>query len=65
MLIADNTWEAIREQFSEEEKAAMRAVVQGQCICPRGVVIDEDGLDEALRQKLQAAKQKQVGRKKS
>jgi hypothetical protein len=56
MLITDSTWERIREQFSEDEKKALRCHVTGETICPRGIVVDEDALSAELRDKLIAAK---------
>lgn len=54
-LIRDSVWETIRDQFSEAEKVNLRQAITGQAICPKGVVIDVDLLDMALRDKLTAA----------
>ncbi len=55
MLIRDSDWEAVREQFSEDEKAALRASVQGQAICPKGFIINETKLNVALEFKITQA----------
>jgi len=55
MLVRDFTWEAIRAQFSEEEKVELRAAMCGQAICPRGVILDEDEVNAILRDKLASA----------
>lgn len=60
MLIFDATWARIRERFTEEEKQKLREVYLGESICPRGMVIDEAKLDEALRAKVIAAKTERV-----
>jgi ABC-type phosphate/phosphonate transport system substrate-binding protein len=52
VLIRLTTWEAIREQFTDDEKDALNAVATGETICPRGLVIDEDKLAPELRDKL-------------
>lgn len=53
MLIYDSVWNAIRTEFTSEEKKELRKAVQGQSICPRGVFVDEhdNGLPDALRTK--------------
>ena len=56
MLITDATWQRIRERFSEEEKQALRDAWCGETICPKGIVIDEAKLDEALCARVTAAK---------
>ena len=56
MLITDVTWNRIREQFSEDEKKALRAHVTGETICPRGIVVEESELSAELAAKLKTAK---------
>ena len=63
MLIRDSDWEAIREQFSEDQKAALRASVQGQAICPKGFIIDETKLDVVLEFKITQAMAPRANRK--
>jgi hypothetical protein len=55
MLIRDTVWTAIREQFSEEEKAELRKAVTGEAICPRGFCVDVEAIPEPLRTKLTTA----------
>jgi hypothetical protein len=55
MLIRDTIWDKIRSQFSEEEKAQLRTVFQAHCICPKGVIIDDDRLDPPLQAKIRLA----------
>ena len=55
MLIRDSDWKTIHEQFSEDQKAALRASVQGQAICPKGFIIDETKLDVVLEFKITQA----------
>lgn len=60
MLISDATWKRIRERFTEEEKQALRDAYLGETICPKGIVIDEAKLNEALRAKVTAVKKEMV-----
>lgn len=55
MLLRMSTWEQIREQFSEAEKAALNAAITGETICPRACVVDADKLPGDLRERLQSA----------
>ncbi len=55
MLIRDAKWEAVRGQFTEEEKASLRKAMTGSVICPAGIVIDPDVLSPKLRAKITAA----------
>ena len=55
MLIRKSTWKLIRERFTEEEKAQLNRAIQGEAICPRGVVVGADALGAALRAKVEAA----------
>lgn len=52
MLIRMNRWEQVRQHFSEDEKRALNAAKTGEVICPRGIMIDEEALRPALRQKV-------------
>ncbi len=54
-LIRDSVWETIRDQFSDSEKVNLRQAITGQAICPKGVIVDVDLLNVALRDKLTAA----------
>ncbi len=58
MLITDATWNKIRDQFNEDEKALLRAHICGETICPRGIVVNESVLPTALAEKLKSAKEK-------
>ncbi len=55
MLIRDTDWEAIRDQFSEDEKVELRKAIQGEAICPKGFIIDETKLNVALEFKITQA----------
>lgn len=55
MLITSTMWDEIRSHFTPEEKALLNAAMTGEVICPRGVVLDEAMLPEALRGKLVGA----------
>jgi hypothetical protein len=57
MLIRETQWEAIRGQFSEEEKIELRKYVTGEAICPRGFCVDVESIPEPLRTKLTTALQ--------
>lgn len=52
MLIRDSTWAKIREHFTEEEKADLRECVTGECICPRGFMLEASDLLPELCAKL-------------
>jgi len=52
MLIRDSTWNAIRTQFSEEEKVELRTHITGETICPMGFIVDSDEIPVVLRYKL-------------
>jgi hypothetical protein len=41
MLLTMDDWNSIRENFSEEEKAALNAAIQGEVLCPRGCIVNE------------------------
>lgn len=67
MLITDNFWESIRENFTEEEKKELYESISGATICPKGITIDADKLDEDLLDKLNKLKHtycKQLPKKK-
>jgi hypothetical protein len=55
MLIRNSTWERIRDQFTEEEKADLRMCVVSKCICPPGFMIEEDDVQPTLLNKLKFA----------
>jgi hypothetical protein len=59
MLIRDEMWDRIRDQFTESEKANLRAQVTGMTICPRGWTIDDTQLEEPLADKLKLAIKKE------
>lgn len=50
--ISEETWQQIRAEFSEDEKATLRTAVRGETICPRGYHADVDALDAGLAEKL-------------
>lgn len=55
MLVRTSTWDRVRSQFTDAEKAALNAAFTGQVICPRGVTVDENQLSPELRDKLTKA----------
>lgn len=57
MLITDQTWQRIRSQFDDTEKAALNNAVAGSCICPRGLVLEDSRMPPELLAKLKAAKE--------
>jgi hypothetical protein len=59
MLIRDEMWDRIRDQFTESEKAKLRATVTGTTLCPRGWTMDAEQLEEPLRNKLKTAIEKE------
>lgn len=48
MILRYDLWQRIREHFSEEDKAEIRAAISGEAICPRGWVVDTDKLAPGL-----------------
>lgn len=52
MFISDRVWERIRDQFTDDEKTTLNALVKGRMLCPAGVEIDADGLEAGLAEKL-------------
>lgn len=55
MLIRDDTWLKIREQFSEGEKVVMRSSITADTADPKGVVVNENGIGPNLFQKIKVA----------
>jgi hypothetical protein len=55
MLLRDNVWEAIREQFTEEERVELRKFVTGVSVCPRAFVVDAESIPNPLQSKLTTA----------
>lgn len=55
MLIRDEVWLKIREQFTESEKEVLRANMTGETICPKGCSISLDGVGLNLQAKLKTA----------
>lgn len=55
MIISDRVWMRIRDQFSEDEKVALRSVITGDVLCPAGVEIDANRLEAGLADKLTQA----------
>ena len=55
MLIRDEVWLKIREQFTEGEKAVLRANMTGETICPKGCTVSLADLGPNLRAKLETA----------
>jgi len=51
LLIMD-TWNHIRFDFTEEEKAKLNAAIIGETICPKGCVLDLTKLGTDLETKL-------------
>ena len=52
MIIRLSTWERIRDEFTDDEKATLRSVTTGEIMCPPGAAIDVDRLDAGLAEKL-------------
>jgi hypothetical protein len=48
-------WNKIRDQFTEDEKAVLNAAIQGEVLCPRGCILDENKLGDDMSLKLQDA----------
>lgn len=48
-------WNAIREQFTEDEKKHLNSSISGETICPRGIVIDVSTLPDELADKFTSA----------
>jgi hypothetical protein len=61
MLVTAQTWDRIREFFSEEEKQQLRDVEVSQAICPRVSFIDEERLGTDLRAKIAKLNQREKG----
>ncbi len=59
MLIREEMWDRIRDQFTEAEKEKLRATVTGTTICPRGWTMDVAQLEEPLAEKLRLAIKKE------
>lgn len=55
MILRHATWEKIREQFTEEEKADIRIGITGEIICPRGWSVEIGNILEPTRAKFVAA----------
>lgn len=52
MLLREQDWNAIRSQFTEEEKDKIRMAITGEVICPRGWTIEIERLPESIANKL-------------
>lgn len=52
LLITEVAWDAIRDDFSEDEKQQLRDAAIGTTVCPRGTFVDEDRLGAEMRAKL-------------
>jgi hypothetical protein len=55
VIVTLATWERIRDQFTNDEKATLRSATTGEVICPAGAVLDVDKLDAGLADKLTRA----------
>ena len=55
ILVREASWEQIRTMFTEEEKQSLREAKEGEVICPRGWVLNEDKLSEDLRFRIETA----------
>jgi hypothetical protein len=56
ILLRMSTWDVIRGQFNDSEKAALNAAISGETICPRGCTLGEEKLGPELSEKLKAAR---------
>lgn len=52
LLITEVAWDAIRDDFTEDEKQQLRDAAIGTTVCPRGTFVDEDRLGQEMRRKL-------------
>lgn len=52
MIIRASVWVKVRDSFTEQEKADLRAAKTGDTICPRGAVLDLNMLSPDLKEKL-------------
>jgi len=52
MILRIEWWSTVREQFTDDEKAALNGAVTGQSICPRGPIVDLEKLSTELREKV-------------
>lgn len=57
MLLQMQTWDKIRDRFTEDEKAKLNGAICGETICPRGVSLDEEKLGPDLAKNIVEAKQ--------
>jgi hypothetical protein len=55
MIVTIETWQRIRDQFTDDEKATLRSVTTGEIICPAAAVLDVDKLDAGLADKITTA----------
>lgn len=58
MLVRDESWNKIRDQFTDDEKQQLRKAASGNIICPPGTVLDEAQVDPTLAHKLSEALKK-------
>jgi len=52
MLVRESIWNEIRDQFTKAEKEELTRCIEAECICPKGLIIDPDGLNEELKTKI-------------
>lgn len=55
MILKHCDWQSIREQFTEDERDAIREHIDGQVVCPRGWSLDTQPMNGDLRVKLMDA----------
>jgi len=53
MTITATRWAEIRDRFNQAEKDALTDAIQGQSICPKGWVVNENELEPELRAKIE------------
>lgn len=52
MILRKEKWTEIREQFTESERAEIKAHIRGEVICPAGWDVDVESLAQATGDKL-------------
>lgn len=52
MLLRESDWNAIRNQFTDEEKDKIRHAITGEVICPRGWTVDTERLPVNIQSRL-------------
>lgn len=64
LRVTDRLWKEIRDEFSEEDKAAMRGAVIAESFCPRGFTLNLGYLPDVLSERMTKAVQTKLPAKK-